>query len=43
MNAIPDNFLTEESIFPIKRCKYCHEVMDLCVCEELYNDDKGDE
>ncbi len=43
MNAIPDNFILEEPYFPLRKCKYCKMVMNDCICEEIFDDDKGDE
>ena len=43
MRAIPDNYLTEEPIFPHRRCKYCHMLMNDCICEEIFQDDDNED
>lgn len=39
MNAIPDNFLVDEYYIPKERCKFCLQLIDGCICEEIFEDD----
>lgn len=39
MNAIPDNFMVDEYEIPSERCKFCKQLIDGCICEEIFEDD----
>ena len=38
----PDNYMTEEPIIVRRRCKYCRQLIDDCICEDVLPDDDED-